>query len=185
VKNCSPSFTLVELLVVIAILGLLASLMSPVIQKVRSQTESTVCISNLKNIGTAIWLWIPDNGNQYPRIENDPTHPIYDPDDEAKTLYETLKNYGITTNVLACPGDLKSQTKYYAKYTNSYECPPWAGDESVASGQIPIYRPGGTFQIASSRVTLAWDYENVHDGGYNRLKADNTIEHKSMKTSYK
>ena len=135
-KNRSPAFTLIELLVVIAILGLLTSMMTPAIQKVRSQAESTVCVSNLKNIGTAIWLWIPDNGNQYPRIENDPTHPIYEPDDGAKTLYETLKNYGITTNVLACPGDLKNQAKYYAKYTNSYECPPWAGDEAVASGQI-------------------------------------------------
>jgi type II secretory pathway pseudopilin PulG len=181
----SPSFTLVELLAVISIMALLTGMISPSLQHVRSRAESLACLSNLRQIGTAIWLWIPDNGNHYPRIENNPAQPIYEPADEAKSLIETLGPYGLTTKVLACPGDLKSQSKYYAKYTNSYECPPWAGDEVAASAQIPIYRSGGSFQISASRVTLAWDYENVHEGGFNMLKADNTIVFRNLKPSYK
>ena len=181
----STAFTLVELLAVIVILSLVASLLSPSLQNVRAKAESTACLSNLKQIGTAVWLWIPENGNRYPRIENDPSQPVYEADDGAKTAIETLGPYGLTTNVLACPGDMKTGGKYFKKHTNSYEFPPWSGDEVANSGQIPIYTPGGTFQISASRVTLAWDYENVHSGGFNMLKADNTIQHRNLKPKYK
>lgn len=157
----------------------------PSIGKVRAKAEASVCLSNLKQIGTAVWLYIPDNNNRYPRIENNPANPVYESDDQAKTLIETLSPYGINTNVLRCPGDMRTGGVFYRKFTNSYECPPWAGDEAVASGQIQIYRQGGTFQIPSSRVTLAWDYQDVHDGGFNILKADNTVQFRNLKPSYK
>lgn len=179
------AFTLVELLAVICILSLVATLSTPTIQKVREKTESTACLSNLRQIGTAIWLWIPDNGNRYPRVENDPANPVYEPDDEAKPLLELLLPYGVTTNVFRCPSEIKAGGKYFKKFTNSYECPPWAGDEAVASGQIQIYRPGGTFNLPASRVTFAWDYENVHSGGFNRLRADNTVSYMNLKPKYK
>jgi len=71
-------FTLVELLAVICILALIASLGTPAIQKMRDKAESTACLSNLRQIGTAVWLWIPDNGNRFPQIENDPANPVYE-----------------------------------------------------------------------------------------------------------
>jgi prepilin-type N-terminal cleavage/methylation domain-containing protein len=182
----SASFTLVELLAVIVIISLVAGMLSPSLQKVRAKAENAVCLSNLKQIGTAIWLWIPDNGSRYPRIQNDPSDPIYEEDDAAKTLLETLKPYGLTTNVLACPGDLKRGGKYFKKYTNSYECPPWTGDEEAISKDIPIYTRGGILQISASRVTLAWDYDdNAHSGEFNRLMADNTVQHRNFKPKYK
>jgi prepilin-type N-terminal cleavage/methylation domain-containing protein len=104
----STAFTLVELLAVIVIISLVAAMLSPSLQNVRAKAETTVCLSKLKQIGTAVWLWIPDNGNRYPRIENDTSHPIYEADDAAKTAMETLGPYGLTTNVLACPGDLNT-----------------------------------------------------------------------------
>lgn len=179
------AFTLVELLAVLAILSLTVSLAVPAVQKAREKAETTVCLSNLRQIGTATWLWIPDNGNRFPQIENDPAKPIYSPEDGAKTLLETLGPYGLTTNVLRCPAEIRTGGKYFTQLTNSYECPPWAGDEEVASGQIQIYRPGGTFSLAANRVTLAWDYENVHAGGFNRLRADNTVTYQNFKPKYK
>lgn len=182
----SPNgFTLVELLAALFIVGLTASLAVPSLQKARDKAEQTVCLSNLRQIGTAIWLWIPENGNRFPRIENDPASPVYEPDDGAKTLLETLAPYGVATNVLRCPSEIKLGAKYFKKFTNSYECPPWAGDEAVASGQIQIYRPGGTFNIQASRVTLAWDYENVHSSGFNLLRADNSVLYRNLKPKYK
>ena len=179
------AFTLVELLAVLFIIALTASLSAPVIQRGRARAEQAVCLSNLRQIGTAIWLWIPDNENRFPRIENNPANPVYEADDQAKTLLETLAPYGISTNVLRCPSEIKLGSKYFSKLTNSYECPPWAGDEGVASGQIQIYRQGGTFNIPASRVTLAWDYENVHSGGFNLLRADNTVTYRNLKPKYK
>ena len=133
----SEAFTLVELLAVIVIISLVAGLLSPSLQRVRANAESTACLSNLKQIGTAVWLWIPDNGNRYPRIESNPGQPVYEADDGAKTAIETLGPYGLTPNVLACPGDLKTGGKYYKKYTNSYEFPPWSGDEEANITDCP------------------------------------------------
>lgn len=179
------AFTLVELLSVLCILSITLTLMTPAFQKVRDRAEKTACLSNLRQIGTAIWLWIPENGNCFPRIENDPAHPVYEADDNAKTLGETLSPYGLTPNTLRCPSEIRAGGKYFKRLTNSYECPPWAGDEAVASGQIQIYRPGGTFNIPANRVTLAWDFENVHSGGFNRLRADNTVSFMNLKQKYK
>lgn len=208
-RHSLPAFTLVELLVVIFILGLLSSLLAPAITSARSKAESAACLSNLRQIGISIWLWIPEHGNIFPPIENDPNKPIYGEEDNAKTLYETLQPYGMQLKTLSCPADLHAggksilvsandadtkaqssgkasgltagQNSYFAKYGCSYECPPWAADSYASKETITIYRPdGGNMEIASKRVTLAWDYGNVHDGGFNRLKADNTVEHKKF-----
>lgn len=60
------SFTLVELLVVIAIIGLLAGLSVPAISRARAKAESTGCVNNLRQIGTAINLFATENNGYLP-----------------------------------------------------------------------------------------------------------------------
>ena len=50
-------FTLIELLVVIAIIAILAAILFPVFAKARARAQDSACISNLKQIGTAVNMY--------------------------------------------------------------------------------------------------------------------------------
>jgi prepilin-type N-terminal cleavage/methylation domain-containing protein/prepilin-type processing-associated H-X9-DG protein len=53
-------FTLIELLVVIAIIAILAAILFPVFARAREQARKTACLSNLKQIGSGILLYVQD-----------------------------------------------------------------------------------------------------------------------------
>ncbi|MBI4024258.1 MAG: type II secretion system protein [Verrucomicrobia bacterium] len=59
-------FTLIELLVVIAIISILAALLSPAIKAARESARRTVCMNNMRQIGTAVILYAGDNNSQTP-----------------------------------------------------------------------------------------------------------------------
>ena len=56
-------FTLIELLIVIAIIGVLASLLLPVLGKARKSSQSAVCKSNLRQMSLAYSMLIEEGGN--------------------------------------------------------------------------------------------------------------------------
>ena len=60
----NKSFTLIELLVVVAIIGILASLLLPVLGKTRKKAKQVVCKSQLRQINTAMIMYSDDNDQQ-------------------------------------------------------------------------------------------------------------------------
>lgn len=55
-------FTLIELLVVIAIVAILAAILFPVITNARENAWQSQCVSNLKQLGSAVRMYVDDCG---------------------------------------------------------------------------------------------------------------------------
>jgi len=171
--SSSSAFSLIELICVIAIIVLLGSLIAPAMDTIRARAESANCSSNLRQIGVAILQKVQDNNNVYPKIESDPTNPIYPPSAGAETIMVALKPYGIEGRVLRCGTDARKANNFATKGT-SYEWFP------LVDGEIPaaprLYLPSGVLSLPLSRLPIAADFSSkVHGGNQNVLFADGHV----------
>ncbi len=65
-KNTAPAFTLIELLVFIAIIAVLATLGYAAADSVIGKGQATKCLSNMRQIGAAMQMFVGDNDGRLP-----------------------------------------------------------------------------------------------------------------------
>jgi type II secretory pathway pseudopilin PulG len=65
------SFTLIELLIIVAIIGILTSILLPSLSKARLKAQRSVCISNCKQAGYALTMFLDENDELFPENKYD------------------------------------------------------------------------------------------------------------------
>lgn len=97
----SRAFTLIELLVVIAIIALLAALLFPALSRAKESGKGAACISNLRQIGIALQVYVQENNNRLPVMRDrswTTTNDLPSPD-------QVISNQLGNIRVLLCPSD--------------------------------------------------------------------------------
>ncbi len=67
-QNRAQAFTLIELLVVIAIIAILAAILFPVFAQAKEAAKRTTCLSNAKQVGLAMQMYMGDADDVTPTI---------------------------------------------------------------------------------------------------------------------
>lgn len=168
-----PGFTLIELLVVLAIIGMLASLLLPAVSRATEAGRSTACLSNLRQIGLAVQMYVQDNRNRLPFIRDRLFDTNAAPDTNAVASIDVvLTNYLGAPKVLRCPSDRKH---FFEQTGSSYS---W---NSLLNGQDADHLRVFGIDFDPHQIPVVFDKEAFHAArgpkkGVNYLYADGHIK---------
>jgi prepilin-type N-terminal cleavage/methylation domain-containing protein/prepilin-type processing-associated H-X9-DG protein len=165
-------FTLLELLVVVALIALLAALLLPAVAKSKERGKSAACLSNLRQTGIALQLYVQDHDNRLPVMHNYSADTNLPPiTNSLGTMDLVLSNYLGNVRVLRCPSD----RAVFESTGSSY----WWN--TLVNGQDAERLSIFSFDFAPHHVPLVFDKEAFHSAagngrGVNYLYADGHIK---------
>ncbi|MBN2450349.1 MAG: DUF1559 domain-containing protein [Lentisphaeria bacterium] len=101
-------FTLIELLVVIAIIAILAAMLLPALAQARAKARATQCVSNMKQVMLATYMYLDDNKETFP---------------QRSYGYDGLVYYPSRNKVITQYGNYQPYMEPYANDFNLFMCP--------------------------------------------------------------
>ncbi len=171
------AFTLIELLVVIAIIAILAAMLLPALSRAKQKGQQAYCISNVKQLGLGMTIYIGDNNDTYAGAGSANT---YGPKLEDWIYWRLSPNMatingvlmtldksplirvlgtGASTNLFRCPTDISDKDRVAhaqagdGPYCYSYEFTSYNVTSSGASpGFTTIITGGKNYYFKSTSV---------------------------------
>jgi prepilin-type N-terminal cleavage/methylation domain-containing protein/prepilin-type processing-associated H-X9-DG protein len=124
------AFTLIELLAVIAIISILASILFPVFARARENARRAGCLSNMKQIGLGVMMYVQDYDEKYPPSAYDTAA-----SDVSAYWFGFIQPYIKSTQVFQCPssGSTSRFDRNYGANQNLFTYKPNGSSVNVVS----------------------------------------------------
>lgn len=155
-------FTLIELLVVIAIIAILAAILFPVLTAAKESAKKTKCSSNLRQMGTAVQLYLDNNNGKFP------------PDSHSDNIHliTKLQPYSNSQLLYRCPSDISKnfekplpgyRTRRRSSYGSNFYMAPLAPGEAADgthgfTDASAFGQPSRTIYIAEMKMNSTADH---------------------------
>ncbi|MCB1207918.1 MAG: type II secretion system protein [Verrucomicrobiales bacterium] len=147
-KRRQTGYTLVEVLVAISIIVAVGSISYAVVQKALQRAYAMHCTGNLRELGSALQLYIADHQGNFPTLVS----ARRDRDSEEPALDNTLDEYATDPEVFHCRAD---HGQFFEKTGCSYFWNTVLNDQNAASLSFLTTRD-------ATRIPVISDKENFH-----------------------
>ena len=165
-KPATRGFTLLELLIAISLIAALVAIAIPASERIMHKGRAAACIGNLRNLGSALQVYLNENGNLMPTLVT----ARESKDNDELAIDNTLDDYVEDKKVFCCKADFK---KLWETTGTSYL---WNnllnGQDSASLDVMGVIKDGG-------RIPVIFDKEGWHkyrDVQVNILYADGHVD---------